>query len=328
MSEALLKNLDQFIADQHLLRPHDTIIVGLSGGPDSVALLHYLVSCKRYTIIAAHLDHGWRATSTHDAQFCADLCTKLGITYKQEHLCNIPARENGSPEDTARRARRTFFEQCAREYNAQAIALAQHRDDQRETFFLRLIRGASVTGLAGIRPRNGLYIRPLLNVTKREILAYLHEHDLAYCIDETNTDPRYLRNTIRKQLIHALDACDTRALHNLDRTIEQLQEVDDYIEQTARDTYARIMQQGTLKLSELLSLHPVLEHRVLMLWFKEHHVPFTPTQAFFAEVRRFLEQPGSATHHMHTSWSITKKNGLASITTTIKKDTDGIPLPE
>jgi tRNA(Ile)-lysidine synthase len=174
------------------LTPNSTIIVGFSGGPDSVCLLTLLAQLQQelnLTIIAAHLDHQWRPESGQDAAWCKEFCQQLAnvlFIAQASSSLNISIKYNGSKEELGRKLRRNFFQQLAQKHNANHIALANHLDDQLETFFIRLIRGGSVTGLAGMQQQDGLYVRPLLHVSKQEILDFLQQHRIPFLTDATN----------------------------------------------------------------------------------------------------------------------------------------------
>src|SRR5206468_2404664 len=160
-------------------------------------------------LVAAHVNHGWRPEADADARFCQDVAHTLGIGYEQAHLHELMGKKfNGSHEEMARHARRSFFMHCAQNYQADRIALAHHADDQQETFFIRMLRGATLTGLASMRSRHDMYVRPLLHTYKEDMLAYLHAHSISYCHDATNADTRYLRNRIRHTVVPVLKACD------------------------------------------------------------------------------------------------------------------------
>ena len=151
MQLSLFNKIEQFCNRENLISPDQTIIIGLSGGPDSVFLLYFFLNIqKKYNLklIAAHLDHGWRTESPQDAEFCKNLCTERNIPYFQKHLRDIKQTKSpsGSPEQDARNARRAFFQDLAHEQHADAIALAHHQDDLIETFFIRLIRGSRFNG--------------------------------------------------------------------------------------------------------------------------------------------------------------------------------------
>ncbi len=301
--------------DRHgLIKPHATIIVGLSGGPDSVFLLQYLTRIaeeKNLTLIAAHLDHEWRSESAHDARFCQELAAdyKVPCVTKTMSECALPFKFNGSKEEWGRKARRAFFEAVAAEHHASAIALAHHADDQAETFFMRMIRGASLSGLAGMKPRDGLYIRPLLQIRKEEILQHLHEHQTPYLIDASNQSPEYLRNRIRNTVMPALRACDERFEKNFAATHAQLAQTEEFLQQyTAAIMHEVTDAQQGLDIQKLLALHPVVRNRVLIQWLIMHKVPFTPSQGLLDEMVRFLENSKNRRHTIHQKWALLKHN--------------------
>jgi tRNA(Ile)-lysidine synthase len=187
-----------------------TLVVGLSGGADSVALLDALASLRRrrgFRVVAAHLDHGLRAGSADDAAFCAELCRSLDVPLRADRadVRARAARERGGLEQAARGERYAFLRRVRDEEEAFAIAVAHTRDDQAETLLLRLLRGAGATGLAGMRPRSGDVVRPLLAVSRREVLAHLRERALGWREDPSNADLAHRRNRVRHELIPYLE---------------------------------------------------------------------------------------------------------------------------
>jgi len=188
-----------------------TIVVGLSGGKDSVALLDALASLRRrrgFRVVAAHLDHGLRPGSAEDASFCAALCERLDVPFRAG-TADVRARagrERGGLEQAARRERYAYLRRVRDEEHAAAIAVAHTRDDQAETLLLRLLRGAGATGLAGMRPRSGDIVRPLLAVSREDVLAHLRERGLEWREDPSNADTAHRRNRVRHELIPYLEA--------------------------------------------------------------------------------------------------------------------------
>ena len=318
----LSQKAQNLIKKKSLIAPNSTIIVGLSGGPDSVALLHILKELKpehNLNLIAAHLDHGWRPESVKDAQFCRELCRQWGVRLVTQKLSEIKSRAkfNGSREEFARKIRRQFFDDLMHEHGASAIALGHHANDQIETFFIRLIRGASLTGLTGMRAQHGAYIRPLLNCSKQEILKYLKDNDISYLIDPTNISDEYLRNRIRNKLLPVLTDIDVRAHNNLLQTIDRLQHTENYLTEHTQEIWQQIaMQEGgawCVDSQQLLAQHVSMRQRLLLHWLILEQVPFVPTQDFFAEIERFLHRPGSKTHQIHNQWAIQKKRNMSQI---------------
>jgi len=296
--------------------PHNaTIILGFSGGPDSVGLLHLLMQLKptkNIQIIAAHLDHQWRTESGQDALWCKQFCDQHNISFisqKSSQLSYEP-RNNGSKEETGRLLRRHFLENLAREHNAYAITLAHHQDDQIETFFIRLLRGSSIAGLAGMKVQDRLYFRPLLHTTKQDILNYLKHHNLPYLTDASNESKAFLRNRIRHDLLGNLSAIDARWDKTIPSCMQRLQQTNEFIEQQAAHTMLGIaIEPGSDKINTqmFLKLHQVLQHQILMNLLIKHKYAITPSTKFFNEIIRFLQSNKHQQHNLHSSACIKKK---------------------
>ena len=173
-----------------------TYVIAVSGGVDSVALLHALQKQTELTIIVAHFDHGIRPDSSSDEQFVAGLARQYNLAYASERE---ELGQNAS-EETARHARYNFLLSVKKEQGAQAIITAHHADDIIETMVLNLIRGTGWRGLCSLRNTPGL-LRPLLAVAKKDIVKYAKNHTLSWREDSTNNDERHLRNAIRRQLM-------------------------------------------------------------------------------------------------------------------------------
>jgi tRNA(Ile)-lysidine synthase len=312
----LLTQVHDDCLKKNLLTKNSTLIVGLSGGPDSVALLSLLTQLKKgygLRLIAAHLDHQWRPTSEQDVLFCKQLAQSLGnefVHQKAEHISLT--KKPGSQEERGRLQRRIFFEECARAQGAQAIALGHHADDQQETFFLRMIRGASIAGLSVMKPHTGLYIRPLLKRTKQELLTYLDDQHLGYLTDETNADTQYLRNAIRKEALPALRSCDGRFDISFFKTLEEVQETDEYLDRVTKELFSSLANEGSISIEKFLATDSFLHNRLLVQWFCHEQVPFTPSRAFFNEIVRFLKNPAKE-HSVHPAWYLSKTAGTVSI---------------
>jgi tRNA(Ile)-lysidine synthase len=198
---------------RHDLCPPDTrVLVGLSGGSDSVGLLlllRDLAGSGAFTLAgAAHFNHRARAAADRDEAFCRDLATRAGVTFFRGEA-NVPALAATSGESfevVARRARYAFLRQAAAETGAARTAVGHTLDDQAETFLLKVARGAGASGLGGIYPRRDDLIRPLLDVTRESVRAWLRERGQAWIEDETNADLSNPRNRVRHVVLPALDA--------------------------------------------------------------------------------------------------------------------------
>jgi tRNA(Ile)-lysidine synthase len=187
-------------------------LIALSGGSDSVALtliLRDLAPTAGFSIAGlAHLNHRLRSTADRDEQFCRELAPRfnLPLVVNTVNIADYAASERLSVEAAARRARYAFLHRCAADLKADRIAVGHTRDDQAETFLLKLIRGAGLTGLAGIYPRKGAIVRPLLDVSRADLRECLKARGESWIEDETNTDLTNPRNRIRHRVIPELDA--------------------------------------------------------------------------------------------------------------------------
>lgn len=317
-----IQQLINFAEDKQLFQQHQTIIIGLSGGPDSIFLLHFLLQIKeRYNLqlIAAHLDHQWRPESARDARFCKEIAERCGIKFITARASEIKLSKkvSGSKEEEGRILRRTFFEQIAKQYNPIAIALAHHANDQQETFFIRLLRGSGLRGLTGIKPKDGIYIHPLLCCNKQEIVKELEKNNITFLVDPTNQNDQFLRNRIRLHIIPALRQCDARFDESLTRIMHNLQEADDFLQQEIKKIFNELSElkdhQILLNYNKLLTLHPFLQKQLLLHWFIHKKVSFTPSSSFFEEVLRFLKNTKSKEHTFYQSWKIIKKKSYISL---------------
>jgi tRNA(Ile)-lysidine synthase len=181
----------------------DVIIAGISGGADSIALLHLLHASGYKNIVVAHVDHGLRRTSKKDAELVEKYSEKFGYIFELTKIdLKTSARKNRMGiEEAGRKARYEFFRKLKREYNAKIILTAHHADDNIETMFLNLIRGAGVQGLSGLKLLTEDVLRPLLNAEKRELISHCRKHRLKFNEDITNKDTEYARNFVRHEII-------------------------------------------------------------------------------------------------------------------------------
>ncbi len=208
MSDFILK-IQSFAQDNSLFNCSD-IVVGLSGGPDSVALLYALNSIKETTgdtfpkLSAVHVNHGLRGVDAdNDEEFCVSLCKNLGVELKVFHfdVLSLAKENHRSFEEMGRIKRYECFDEVCKQYDNPRIALAHHKDDVAETMLMNLFRGSGLEGLTSPRALNGNLIRPLLPVTKEEIISFLDSNLFSYCIDETNFESDTTRNKWRNEII-------------------------------------------------------------------------------------------------------------------------------
>jgi tRNA(Ile)-lysidine synthase len=272
----MLTKVRKTIKKYHMLRRGDHVLVGLSGGADSVALLAALNRLRPLcglTLTAAHFNHKMRGTeSDADEVFVRALCKSLGIALVCRSLEERTRPRGVSVEDFLRRHRYAFFERARRETGASRVALGHHRDDQAETVLMNIIRGAGLAGLSGIPPvRSATFIRPLIDCSRREILDFLESEGLSFVDDSTNTDERFLRNRIRIGLMPELESRFNPAIGaTLCRLADVIREENDYISHNAQEHVAHWRGDDAPKhpfqvpVSELRGLHPALQRRVIL----------------------------------------------------------------
>lgn len=233
----MLKLIKNYIISNELIQKGDRVIVAVSGGPDSMALLHMLKAMAgemEFELVAAHINHGLRAEAAEEQRFVAEQCRCWNVScYTEEiNVRELARQSKTSLEDAGRIARYRFLNALQVELGAQRIATAHHRDDVAETVLLHLLRGTGLQGLRGILPRNGYIIRPLLSLGKEQLLSYLNEHDIKYCLDMSNTNPAFLRNRIRHQLIPELQQnYNPRIVDSLNQMAELLRADHEMLEQ-------------------------------------------------------------------------------------------------
>ncbi len=204
----ILEKVKGLIEEYNLFEKGERVLVAVSGGVDSVTLLHVLVELSplyKLNLHVIHLDHKIRGIDSYeDSLFVQDLALKYGLNFTIGRKDAKAERKGESPEESARRVRYDFFRRCLESLKADKIALAHNADDQVETILMRLLRGTGPAGLCGMRPKSPPYVRPLLKVWRSEIEKYASEKGLSYRTDLTNYDLRYFRNRIRHLLIPTL----------------------------------------------------------------------------------------------------------------------------
>lgn len=242
------------------------LLVGLSGGADSVALLLFLLDAGAQ-VTAVHVNHGLRGdASDGDEAFVRELCETRGVlllTYRAEPPAN-------PSEDWARRVRYGFFRQAMQASQADALALAHHRDDQTETLLLHLLRGAGLTGLTGMSADTTVegmrILRPLLGVSRAELRAYLNERGQNWREDVSNADPRYLRNALRAEVLPKLEQLIPGAAERMAATASLLAEDEAVLTALATDFLAA-HHGDALPLADLRAQMPGLQKRILRAWW-------------------------------------------------------------
>ena len=252
----MLNEVTAFI-ERHQLLSHDAdrkYIVALSGGADSVALLLVLQQLG-YRLEAAHCNFRLRgAESDRDEQFVVELCRKQEIPLHLIHFDTATYAETHqvSIEMAARELRYRYFEQLRQDIGAADVCVAHHQDDAVETLLMNLVRGTGIHGLTGVRPRNGHIVRPLLGVTRAEIVRFLDALGQPYVTDSTNLVPDVVRNKIRLEVVPLLQTVNPAAAENIARTARRLAEAERVFNASVDDALSRLFVDGVVDVSQLL----------------------------------------------------------------------------
>ena len=318
----LFKKLEKELQTIIIQKPK--IILGLSGGPDSVFLFYFLNKLhqeNKIELVAVNLDHEWRKESAQDTEFCKNLCEQNNIKFigKKASELQLNLKFNGSMEDIGRKLRQHLFKQVLIEVNANYIALAHHMQDQQETFFWRIIRGTTLNGLTCMKYDEPPFIRPLLNIEKKEILDYLHKNNIKYVIDQSNDSDKYLRNRIRKYVIPQLEKVDPRFTQKFASTLKHLQDEEDFLNKLTQKTFDSIFKYSEKSkryigdLNAFIELDLVLQKRVLIYLLNKEKVKFNPSDSFLNELLRFLKNKNGGTHEISVGFSVFKKQNLFGI---------------
>ncbi|MEW6661798.1 MAG: tRNA lysidine(34) synthetase TilS [Bacillota bacterium] len=245
---AVLEKIFKTIAKYRLLEPHDGVLVAVSGGPDSVALLHALQSLTEeipLTLWAAHLNHGLRGREAEeDAEFVSLLADKWGIPAVIEKIDvkNLAANEGLSAQEAARQARYRFLRRVAAQRGLAKIAVGHHANDQAETVLLNFLRGSGTSGLKGMLPASQGVIRPLLEITRQEIEDYCRKHGLPSREDSSNLKTDYQRNRVRWHLLPELERYNPRMLETINRMAKVLREEDELLEKVCNTAISPLVQ--------------------------------------------------------------------------------------
>lgn len=284
MSAALECTIARIIHEYDLVEPGSTVITAVSGGPDSMALLHLLAALRQRLscrLVAVYVDHGLRPDEVLAEIACvrraADAlslpCDIVPVTTRE-----FAVKEKMSIEHAARDLRYQALRSCAEKYGAKRIAVAHTADDQAEEILLRLLRGSGRKGLAGMRLLSKDVVRPLLSTTKRQVLEYLDRRKIAFCHDSSNDDLRYLRNRVRHVLLPLLEKEFDQGIRSaLLKTAGNLSEDEDFFHGLVDDACRQLVEARTDEKGEqfymldrpgFVGLHSCLQRRLVerLLW--------------------------------------------------------------
>ena len=323
MTETTYNKVINYIDRHHMIDAGDLVAVGVSGGADSVCLLHLMkrLSEERpFRLLAVHVDHGVRAESAEDAAYVERMCSKLEIPFYLHtvDMDGYAAEHKLSPEEAGRQLRYMAFEevlqQQCREGETGKAAVAHNANDRAETMLFHLFRGSGMKGLCSIQPVRDCIIRPLLCLERAEIEQYLAEQRLEYCNDRTNEEDEYTRNRIRHHILsYAEEQVCTGAVSHMGELADILSETENYLDRQTKHLYDKYVEEVcTDKLSpesipageeirclyiqgaQLLSEDPVMYKRVLLACM-EYLTPYRKdiTRQHITDLVQLMTRSGS-----------------------------------
>ncbi len=273
------------LIDKTMVAAGDTIVVGLSGGADSVTLLHCLCSLKEefgYDLCAVHVHHGLRgAEADRDRDFTERLCKQWNVPFVcYTYDVQAKAQEHGKGiEEMGRELRYQAFNEVASRFPCARVATAHNADDHIETVLLHLCRGCGLHGLTGIPDVRDNIIRPLRGCRRNEIEAYCQLNELSYVTDTTNADDRYTRNRVRHQLMPFLSEIHPNAQQSVWRLAEQAAETEQYLQAQVSPVFQQMITGDPDRLlrAPLLKAEPFLQKFLLQEWIREKHIAVSET---------------------------------------------------
>lgn len=254
MKEKVLETIKKY----NLIKDGDRLVLGVSGGPDSIAMLNILNDIKNdkkqhmnFDIIVAHVNHMIREEAIEDQKFVENFCKKKGVTFyaKSIDVQKIANNKKIGTEEAGRNARYEFFDEILEKENANKIAIAHNKNDKIETIIMNMLRGSGIAGLKGIEPiKNNKYIRPLIECERFEIEEYCAQNGIEPRIDRTNFENVYTRNKVRNIVIPFIKKeFNPNIIQTMDRLSDLVKEEDEYLENVVEEKYKEYVQQEEKK---------------------------------------------------------------------------------
>ena len=302
----LEKNVLKFIQEHQMVSPNEGVLVGVSGGADSVALLlllFQLAKLLQVKLYAITVHHGIRGKSAdRDVLYVEDLCKKLHIKLYKEYV-DVPAlakMKGYSEEEAGRKARYDCFYKIASKIEMELgkpchIAVAHHSQDQCETILHNLLRGSGLTGLRGMMPVRNRIIRPLLETNRKEIEAYLQEKNISYCTDETNDELIYTRNKLRRKVIPYLkEEINVKSEEHILQAANQILQAEEFILEYVKSWIQKNIKKNNLPveipLKEFLEEKPIVQGSIIRVLFEENKLSLKDITYLHIEQARKISQ--------------------------------------
>lgn len=233
----MLEKVKSIIKKYNLINEEDKVLIGVSGGPDSITLLNTLYKLG-YNICTAHINHGIRENADNDEKFVREFCEERNIPCFVKRVKLKEIESDMTLEELGRKIRYDFFDEIMKQENCTKIATAHNANDNAETVLMNIVRGTGMSGLKGIEISRGNIIRPLLEVTRKEIEEYCEKENLNPCHDESNDEAIYTRNKIRLELIPYIENnINSNVVNNINRMSEIISDEEEYINKQVDISY-------------------------------------------------------------------------------------------
>lgn len=275
MKEEVLKTIKKY----NLIESGDKLVLGVSGGPDSISMLNVLREIAedetidlKFQIVVSHINHNIRKEAKEDEEFVKKYCDENNIKFFSKSI-DVEKIANNSKigiEEAGRKVRYEFFDEVLKETNSNKIAIAHNKNDKVETIIMNVLRGSGLLGLKGIEPKRGKYIRPLIETEREKIEEYCEEKNLNPRIDKTNFDNTYSRNKVRNVVIpYIKQEFNPNIIKTLDRLSELVKEEDTYVEKQVEKAYKEIFIEGNneeiiLNLKKFNNYEKVIKSRIVL----------------------------------------------------------------
>lgn len=276
LKEEVLKTIKTY----NLIEKDDKVVIGVSGGPDSICLLHLLYSIKKeleFEIVVAHINHQIREVADSETEYVKDFCKNLGIEcfVKKENITELAKKQKKGTEEAGRQVRYDFFEDVAQKTNSNKIATAHNSNDRAETVILNILRGSGISGLKGIEAmRDNKYIRPLIFTKREKIEEYCQENNLNPKIDESNMENIYNRNKVRNIIIPYIEKeFNKNIIQTINRLSDVATEENEFLQKLTEEQYNTIstIENDTiiLDLKKFNHLELVIKRRLILYTINE-----------------------------------------------------------
>ena len=276
LKEEVLKTIETY----NLIEMNDKIVIGVSGGPDSICLLHVLYGLKEklgIEIVVAHVNHMLREVADLETEYVQNFCKKLGIQcyVKKADILEISKTQKKGTEEVGRQVRYDFFDEVAKKTNSNKIATAHNSNDRAETVILNILRGSGLSGLKGIEPiRDNKYIRPLINTDRQDIENYCNDNKLEPKYDKTNNENIYTRNKVRNTVIpYIKKEFNPNIIKTINRLSSLATEENEYLQAITKQEFENLLIEKTeniiLDLHKFNSLNLVIKRRLILYTINE-----------------------------------------------------------